>query len=100
MNLESNGKTLLISGVSELNAANAGVFRDQARAAIQPYHSRVDLDLSVTRFIDSSGLGALIALSKLMTSRHGHLRIINSMPAVQQIFELTRMNRIFEIVEK
>ncbi len=100
MNLESNGKTLLISGVSELNAANAGGFRDQARAAIQPYHSRVDLDLSVTRFIDSSGLGALIALSKLMTSRQGHLRVMNPQAAVRQIFEITRMNRVFEIIEK
>ncbi len=99
MKLESVGKTLLISGLSELNAANAGHFRDRARAAIQPEHSRVDLDLSMTRFVDSSGLGALIALNKLMNSRQGHVRILNPLPAVLQILELTRMHRVFEIAK-
>lgn len=99
MKVESIGKTLLISGIPELNAANAGQFRDQARAAILPEHSRVDLDLSITRFVDSSGLGALIALNKLMNTRQGHVRILNPMPAVQQILELTRMHRVFEIAK-
>jgi anti-sigma B factor antagonist len=97
MKLESTGRTLKISGLAELNASNASAFRERARAAILPEHEEVELDLSQTRFLDSSGLGALIALNKLMTSRQGHVRILNPVPAVQQILELTRMHRVFEI---
>jgi anti-sigma B factor antagonist len=98
MKFEDSGPTLKVSGLTELNAANAGSFRDQVRAAITSPHKTIDLDLSQTRFVDSSGLGALIALNKLMTGRAGNVRILNPMPAVMQILELTRMHRVFEIV--
>ena len=54
--------------------------------------------MSRTRFLDSSGLGALISIHKTLCSRQGVVRIVNPTPQVQQILELTRMHRIFEIV--
>jgi len=97
MNITSEGNTLQVAGLAELNAANAGAFRDQVRAAIQPQHSFVVLDFSQTRFVDSSGLGALISIHKSICGRGGMVRILNPIPSVQQILELTRMHRIFEV---
>ena len=57
------------------------------------------MDLSQTRFVDSSGLGMLIALHKTMVGRGGSVRILNPTPSVQQILELTRLHRVFEIVK-
>lgn len=98
MNTASHDKTLLVTDVQELNATNVAAFRDQIRAALQPQHAQLDLDMSRTRFLDSSGLGALISIHKTLCSRQGVVRIVNPTPQVQQILELTRMHRIFEIV--
>ncbi len=99
MKILSEKGTLVLSELTELNAANSPGLRDQARAAIQGEVMCLDVDLSQTRFIDSSGLGMLISLHKTMAARGGTLRVINPTPSVQQIMELTRLHRVFEIVK-
>jgi anti-sigma B factor antagonist len=99
MRFESDGQVLQVFGVTELNASSATAFRDQIRSALQPQHTRLDLEFSDLRFLDSSGLGALIALHKTMVGRQGHVRIVNAQPHVQQVLELTRMHRIFELAK-
>ena len=99
MKLQLNANTLEVSGLTELNATNAGAFRDATRAALVPDTTVVDVDLSLTRFLDSSGLGALIALQKTLAGRSGNVRILNPTATAQQILELTRLHRIFEIVK-
>ena len=64
MKIQTQGNTLLVSGLTELNATNAGGFRDAVRAGLNAQVTHLDVDLSETRFLDSSGLGALIALHK------------------------------------
>jgi anti-sigma B factor antagonist len=99
MKIEHEGETMRISGVLQLGAANANDFRDQARAALTDGQKQIEIDLSQTTFIDSCGLGALIALHKTACSRKGAVRLLNPQPPVQQILELTRMHHIFQIVK-
>jgi len=97
MKMEVLGDTLRISDVKELGSANANAFRDWVRSSFTNGHRNIELDMSQTTFIDSCGLGALIALHKTACAKHGGLRLLNTQPAVRQILELTRMHRIFEI---
>lgn len=99
MMIKTHGDTLQISGVKELGAANSNIFRDEARAAMTGTQKNIEIDLSETSFVDSCGLGTLIALHKTACSRKGMVRLVNPTPSVQQILELTRMHRIFEIVK-
>lgn len=96
--IDSDGATLRVSGIQELNAANAAVFRDQVRGALSTEHNQLDLDFADLRFLDSSGLGALIALHKTLAARQGLVRILSPQPHVVQVLELTRMHRIFELI--
>jgi len=97
MKIERNGETLRISEVTELGAVNANEFREQARAAMTDGQKHIEIDLSQTAFIDSCGLGALIALHKTACSLNGSVRLLNPQPPVRQILELTRMHHIFQI---
>ena len=97
MKMEVLGDTLRISDVKELGSANANVFRDWVRSSLANGQRNIELDMSQATFIDSCGLGALIALHKTACARHGALRLLSPQPAVRQILELTRMHRIFEI---
>jgi len=97
MKVQIQGDTLTITGVKELGAANSQAFRDQVRAALTDRQKNIEIDLSQTMFIDSCGLGALISLHKTACSRNGVVRLLNPTPPVEQILDLTRMHRIFEV---
>ena len=101
MKIESHGQNLSISDITELTAVNAASFRDEVRAALPPAPSLIEIDLSQTRFVDSSGLGALFALYR--STAHGKnvtLRLLNPTPEIQQLLELTQMQQLFEIVAR
>ena len=99
MNIQNkDSQTTVIGGLLELVAANAAQVRDEIRAALPATAIYRDLDLSALTFLDSSGLGTLISLHKTMRSRNGAVRLIKPAPNVQQILELTRLHRVFEIV--
>jgi anti-sigma B factor antagonist len=99
MKIENVGDALRITAVNQLGAANANAFRDWVRENLADTQKNLELDLSETAFIDSCGLGALVALHKTACSRGGKLRLLNPQSPVQQILELTRMDHIFEIVK-
>src|SRR5437899_890163 len=98
MKIQVDGETVRITEVRELGA-NSNAFRDQTRAAMTDSQKNIEVDLSQTAFLDSCGLGALIALHKTACSRNGLLRVLNPTSPVQQVLELTRMHRLFEIVK-
>lgn len=102
MKIEHDGKNLRVSDIAELNAVNASSFRDEVRAAMATAPGTVEIDLSQTRFVDSSGLGALFALYK--TASLGNdgvtLRLLNPRPPIQQLFELTQLHQLFEIARR
>jgi anti-sigma B factor antagonist len=100
MKIHVDNETLSITELKELGAANSTAFRDQVRASLPEPIKTIEINLSLTTFIDSCGLGALIALHKTMCGRNGIVRLLNPTPPVLQILELTRMHRIFEIVKR
>jgi anti-sigma B factor antagonist len=102
MKIEHDGNNLRVSDIAELNAVNASSFRDEVRAAMPSSPESIEIDLSQTRFVDSSGLGALFALYK--TASNGNdgvtLRLLNPRPPIQQLFELTQLHQLFEIARR
>ena len=99
MNIQNkDSQTTVVTGMQELVAANAAQVRDEIRAALPPTCINLDLDLSSLSFLDSSGLGALISLHKTLRSRNGTVRLIKPADNIQQILELTRLHRVFEII--
>ena len=99
MKLHSDGDTLRVSDVLQLGAANSGEIRDQVRAALAQGHRNIEIDLSATGFLDSCGLGCLVALHKTAAGRKGSLRLLNPTPQVQQLLQLTRMDRVFDVAK-
>jgi anti-sigma B factor antagonist len=103
MKIEHDGNNLRVSDIPELNAVNASSFREEVRAAMPQTPESIEIDLSQTRFVDSSGLGALFALYK--SANNGRdtgvtLRLVNPKPSIQQLFELTQLHQLFEISRK
>lgn len=89
-------------GLRELSAANASAFRSIVGAALAPDLHCIEVDLSQAGLVDSGGLGALLSLYRAANgmNRNGGVSVslVNPQPSVRQMFELTRMDRLFEIV--
>ena len=100
MKIENQGQCLSISEIPELTAVNSANFRDEVRASLSD-QAAVEVNLSQTRFMDSSGLGALFALYRAASQGNGMvLRLLNPSPEIQQLLELTQMQQLFEIVKR
>lgn len=57
------------------------------------------IDLKKVDFIDSSGLGILVASLRSVNKKGGDIKIASIQEQVRSIFELTRLHRIFEIFD-
>jgi len=101
MKIIQDGESLNITELRDLSSANSEVFRQEVCRSMPPMVKTIEVDLSQTRSVDSCGLGALIGIYKMAT-RNGDvtLRLVNPSSSLQQMFELTRLHRIFEVVQR
>ncbi|MFN4203067.1 MAG: STAS domain-containing protein [Tabrizicola sp.] len=79
-----------------IDAATAIQFKEQMRDATRDGPARVVLDLARVQFLDSSGLGAIVAVKKLLGPDRV-LELSSLTPTVEKVFRLTRMDSIFTI---
>jgi anti-sigma B factor antagonist len=98
LNGRIEGTDVLVIDLREdnLDASNVREFRDAVQSLIQD-RTRVVLDLAGVKFVDSSGLGALISCLRQMNGRQGDLRLCAMSTTVRALFELMRMHRVFNI---
>lgn len=97
LNAEAIGDALVVRvGEDRLDAAIALRFKDRMReVTIQPA-ARVILDMSQVTFLDSSGLGALVAVMKFLAPTR-RLELVGLKPNVEKVLHLTRMDTVFRI---
>ena len=79
-----------------LDAHNSGTFKGRISELVLAGDDRIALDLSEVEFIDSSGLGAIVASLKTMGSS-GTLVIFGLQAPTHSMFKLTRMDKVFDI---
>lgn len=93
---EVDGELLVRVLDERIDAAAAVQFRDAMRSTVEANHRRVVLDLSRVSFVDSSGLGAIIAVLKHLGNERT-LELAALQPAVAKVFRLTRLDEIVKV---
>ncbi|MDH3981616.1 MAG: STAS domain-containing protein [Kiritimatiellaceae bacterium] len=84
-----------------LTAATVDSFRSQL-SSWQEAEREVKnfvVDLKQVDFMDSAGLGSLIAVLKRISERGGDMKIANLQKKPRMVFEITRAYKVFEIYE-
>lgn len=59
---------------------------------------RIVINLSKVTYVDSSGLATLVEILKNMRSYGGKLRLTNLSAKVKSLFEITKLEKLFEIM--
>lgn len=98
VNLEKiNGYSVLFIKEERIDAHNSGELKEYILHLIEQGEVKVIVQLEQVRFIDSSGLGALLSGYKNAAAKSGKLALACCKQQVLSMFELTRLNRVFEI---
>lgn len=97
MNLIVDHETLKVEGLTRISAENYREVIDSVRARLPQQAKLIEVNLAEVSFIDSQGLSALIALKKSIGANGGRIVLIRPTRVVEQILEITQLNRIFEI---
>lgn len=99
MKIQQRPGLLQVSDITEFNDARASLIEAEIIAAFTGRLQVIEMDLSRTGAMDSSGLGVLMSVYNEANHRFPNvtLRVLNPAPSVRQLLELTRMHHIFEI---
>ena len=92
------GVTVVLVPLDRLDAGNANRFKEAMMPHLTDGVKQV-IDLSQVRFMDSSGLGALLSCMRRLNSAGGELKLCNLQKPVRVLMELVRMHRVFDIYE-
>jgi anti-sigma B factor antagonist len=90
--------TVVVVPGEQLDASNAKEFKRDMAPLLEPCR-RVIFDLAELRFVDSSGLGAILSSLRQLNANGGDLKLCGMSKPVRALFELVRMHKIFEIHE-
>lgn len=82
-----------------LTAATVDTFREELSdwQARESTVLNLVLDLEPVDFMDSAGLGTLIATLKRLSERGGDMKLANLQKKPRMVFEITRAHKVFEI---
>ena len=94
---EEHGDLLIVHVCSSrIDASKAPEFKQEITSRIESGHTKLLLDFSMIDFIDSTGLGALVACMRRLGSRE-KLSIVGAKGAVSRLFAITRMDQVFAL---
>jgi len=91
-----NDALIVTALMPRIDAVIAIQFKDDMREVSMDGPARVVLDLTSVNFIDSSGLGAIVATMKLLAPDQS-LELAALSENVDKVFRLTRMDSVFAI---
>jgi anti-sigma B factor antagonist len=90
----TDDRTAVLQPTGRLNMVAAPAFKSMVEETVAAGQTRIVVDLGQVSFIDSSGLGALIAGLKATRQAGGDLRIADVPEQVLTVLRLTNLDRV------
>jgi anti-sigma B factor antagonist len=91
-----NGVTI-VQVEGQLIVGNRQELKALIQDALEQGERRFLIDCTNTGYIDSSGLGALVTISKKVREAGGELRLAALNDDLRSLFELTKLDALFQI---
>lgn len=88
---------VLVRAEGQLIVGNRQELKNLITGGLEAGERRFVIDFSRTGYIDSSGLGALVTISKQVREQGGELRIAGLNDDLRALFELTKLDTLFAI---
>ena len=95
--LKKQGDVCIIEVEGQLIVGNRQELKQRVLDEVERGERRFLVDFTQTGYIDSSGLGVLVSLSKKIKELGGELRLVGLNEDLQTLFELTKLDTLFRI---
>lgn len=91
-----------LEGTNKIYVLNQETLRDELNWCLCIDHTKLVLNLSGIRFIDTTGFRLLIELNQLYRNLDKKFELANVSKEVEELFELVKVNKLFgrEIAEE
>lgn len=93
------GGVLVIDVDGQLIVGNRQELKQRVLDALEAGDRKFLIDFTKTGYIDSSGLGVLVSLSKKIRDEGGDLRLAGLNEDLKTLFELTKLDTLFAITD-
>jgi anti-sigma B factor antagonist len=97
--VSTRGDVCIVEVEGQLIVGNRQELKQKILDELEKGTKKVLVDFARTGYIDSSGLGVLVSLSKKIRDMGGDLRLANLNDDLQTLFELTKLDTLFRISE-
>ncbi|MEA4901948.1 STAS domain-containing protein [Desulfitobacterium sp.] len=92
-----NQQEVLVIVEGKIFVEDAAQLREKLLELIDQGHRRFIIDMHKAIYIDSSGLGVLVAIHKRAIENGGGVVIRGLQGVVKDLFLMTRLNKVFEM---
>ena len=96
---KSNNGVMIVRVEGQLVVGNRNELKEHLQGLLEKGERRFLIDFAQTGYIDSSGLGALVALARKVREEGGDLRLSGLNEDLRALFELTKLDTLFAISE-
>lgn len=96
---QTNGTMILDLAGSVIMGGGSKRLGEDVRRAVKAGNTNVLLNFSAVKYLDSSGVGELIALSDAINRADGSLKLSNLPPKVEEVLTLSGVLPIFDIYD-
>lgn len=97
--VSKNDDVTLIEVEGQLIVGNRQELKQQVLEQLEGGDRKFVIDFAETGYIDSSGLGVLVSLSKKIREQGGELRLSSLNEDLRTLFELTKLDTLFRIAD-
>ncbi len=97
--IKKQGDVCIVDVEGQLIVGNRQELKQKVLDELEGGARRFLIDFSNTGYIDSSGLGVLVSLSKKIREQGGELRLANLNEDLRTLFELTKLDTLFQIAD-
>lgn len=88
--------TVIYVFLTRATLVKAVSFKEYVSEIIDNGATKLIIDLSICEYIDSTFLGAMVAMLKKVNSLNGDLRLVYNKEVPSLLFVLTRMDKVFK----
>ena len=100
LNFRELGDVTIIDVAGKIKLGEGAVsLRDAVRDLVARNQKRILLNLAAVNYIDSSGIGELVAAFTTLRNQGGQLKLLNLTKRVQDLLQITKLYTVFEVYD-
>lgn len=95
--LKEENDLVLVSISGEIDAYTAPILREKLSAVNLKEGLLAELNMTGVSYMDSTGLGVIVAFFKHVNANKGHVKLTGLSPRLKRLFDITGLGEIMDI---